>query len=41
MFPIVTVCHYTRNEYLTQITKNKTLPVVKTKNWNLPMRNKS
>jgi len=45
--------YYTRKEYLTQIIKNKNLPFVKTKNWNvlnvqikaaernLPMRNNS
>jgi len=27
--------HYTRKEYLTQITKNKNLPFVKTKNRNV------
>jgi len=36
MFPIATFFrHYTRKEYLTQIIKNKNLPLVKTKNRNI------
>jgi len=36
MFPIATFFrYYTRNEYLTQIIKNKNLPFVKTKNRNI------
>jgi len=54
LFPFATFFrHYTRKEYLTQIIKNKNLPFVKTKKWNvlnvhikkaernLPMRHKS
>jgi len=35
MFPITIFCHYTCKEYLTQIIKNKNLPFVKSKNWNV------
>jgi len=35
MFPIATLCHYARKEYLTRIVKNENLPCVKTKNRNV------